>query len=406
MKRQVVVTGMGVISPIGNDIEAFSRALFAGRSGAGLITRFNASRLPTRFAAEVKGLDPEHRDIKIDFALAAAGQALSAASGEKKSLAGYRAALSIGIGLELFSLDDLAAAREPGFSLPDDAFERLTFLNTPADLCVQLLAQRYGFNRPPLISISACAASTDAIGAAFEAIREDRLDIALAGGTDSMINPMGVAGFCRIGALSRRNDTPRAASRPFDRDRDGFLLGEGAGFLLLEADEIARRRGTAALARISGYGNSLDAHSVSDPDPQGRGALAAMRAALASAELPAAAISAINAHGTGTAKNDPAESRAIRSLLGARTEEVPVQATKSMLGHMISAAGAVETIAAIECIRRGMLHVTSNLERVDEHCRLRHVTGKPLAWPLQHVLKNSFAFGGQNACLIVSAPDT
>jgi 3-oxoacyl-(acyl-carrier-protein) synthase len=404
--RRVVVTGQGVVSPIGNSVGEFTEALFAGRSGAAALTRFDPGQLPTRFAAEVKGLRGEFRDVKITYALEAARQAIREAFGpEAAPLRGTRAALSIGLGLELFSLDDLLASRRPGFEPPSDPVGRLTFLNTPSDLCVHLLGREHGLTRPPLIHISACAAGTDAIGAAWREIAEGRLDAALAGGTDSMINPMGLGGFSRIGAPSTRNDTPETASRPFDESRDGFVLGEGAGFVVLEEEGRARARGARILARVSGYGNSLDAYSISDPHPEGAGALAAMRAALDSAGLSPDALSAVNAHGTGTPKNDPAETRAIRALLGARADEVPVCATKSLIGHLISAAGAVETVAMVQCLRRQQLHATANLRKVAEDCRLRHVTEGPLGTPLRHILKNSFGFGGQNACIIISSAE-
>ncbi len=401
--RRIVVTGLGAITPIGNSVEDFTDALFRGDSGAAPLKRFEPGKLPTRFAAEVKDVPSEFRDVKITFAVHAAREAMRQAFGPgAKVPARSRAALSAGLGLELFSVEDLVVSRSPGFTPPRDRFARMTFLNTPSDLCLHLIGHEFGLNLPPLVHISACAAGTDAIGAGFQAIRDGVADIVLAGGTDSMINPMGLGGFCRITAPSTRNDSPETASRPFDVTRDGFVLGEGSGFLVLEEESHARARGAAPLARISGYGNSLDAHSVSDPHPEGAGALQAMREALEGAGLRPDDISAVNAHGTGTPKNDPAETKAIRSLLGARADEVPVHSTKSMIGHLISAAGAVETIAAIQCIRAQKMHATINLTNVAEDCRLRHVVGGPLATPLRHVLKNSFGFGGQNACIVIS----
>lgn len=409
MKREVVVTGMGAVTPIGNDVAAFTRGIFAGAQGAGPVERFDASAMPTRFAAEVKGVASEYRDVKISFALGAAREAMAQA---KPRLAGLRAAVSMGIGLELFSMEDLVAMRRsdgawefPDYARMRDRRRALTSLNTPSDLCVQLLGAELGFNRPPQIHISACAAGTDAIGSAYRAIAAGRLDLALAGGADSMINPMGLGGFSRIGALSTRNDSPQTASRPFDRNRDGFLLGEGAGFVVLEEESLARRRGAPLLARICGYGNSLDAHSVSDPHPEGAGANAAMRAAIADAGITPAEISAISAHGTSTPKNDPAETAAIRRLLGAEWERVPVFSTKSMIGHLISAAGAVETIAAIQCLRSNRIHATANLGEPAPDCELRHVIGEPLAHSSRYILKNSFGFGGQNACIVIGAAD-
>ena len=226
--------------------------------------------------------------------------------------------------------------------------------------------------------------------------------MALAGGTDSMINPMGVGGFCRIGAMTTKNSTPHLASRPFDKSRDGFVLGEGAGFLVLEEEEFARKRGAKIVGRILGYGNSLDAYSVSDPHPQGEGAIKSMHRALQSAHLCPADISAISVHGTGTAKNDPAEAAAIRTLFKEDYKRIPAFATKSMTGHLISAAGAVESIATFLSLQRQQLHPTINLQEVADGCELNHVIGKSKNCSLKYILKNSFGFGGQNASLVLA----
>ncbi|MEQ1877691.1 MAG: beta-ketoacyl-[acyl-carrier-protein] synthase family protein [Bdellovibrionia bacterium] len=399
MKR-VAITGIGAVTPLGNTAAAFAGSLFEGRSGAARVTRFDPASLPTRFACEVKNFESEFRDIKISFAQTAAREAMRMAG---LSSLGSNGMLSLGLGLELFSMDDLIASRAPGFEIPTDFRARTLFLNTPSDIAAHLIGREFGLENAPQIHISACAASTDALGTAFLDVREGRADIALAGGADSMINPMGLGGFCRIGALSGKNDSPTLASRPFDRDRDGFVLGEGGGFLVLENEEHARKRGAKILAFISGYGNSLDAYNISDPHPKGEGALSAMKRALRSADLTPADISAVSAHGTGTPKNDPAESHAIHALLGTRVSEVPVFATKSMIGHLISAGGAVETVAAVVCLQEQRLHPTANLENpAPEVQPLFHVRSKPMKHNLSHILKNSFAFGGQNACLVLS----
>jgi 3-oxoacyl-[acyl-carrier-protein] synthase II len=405
MKRNVVVTGIGLVTPIGNNLDSFTNALFAGRSGAATVTRFDASGLATRIAAEVKNFDSSFKDIKISFALEAAQQAMSQAFPKVPVYDPLRAQLSIGLGLELFSVSDLIESRSPDFIAPTNGIDAMTFMNTPSDVCAHMLSRQHRLGQPPLIHVSACAASTDAIGTAFEAIRSGRLDVALAGGTDSMINPMGLGGFDRIGALSHRNEDPEQASRPFDSERDGFLLGEGAGFLVLESYDHAQKRGAKILAQISGYGNALDAYSISDPHPDGEGAERAMRAALGSANRDAKELSAVSAHGTGTEKNDLAEAAALKRLLQEQVETVAVFATKSMIGHLISASGVVETIAVIQCIRRGMVHHTINLQEVEKGCELRHVVDAPLKLELKHVLKNSFGFGGKNSCLIISAAE-
>jgi len=396
MRRQVGVTGMGVVTPIGCSLAAFRANLLSGVSGAGPITTFDPAQLPTRIAAEVRWEGPILRDRKITFALEAASQALLG-SGRPRG----RGGLSLGIGLELFSMDDLAETRRPGFVPPHSRRERLGFLQTPSDLCVSLISKRHELAHPPMTHVSACAAGTDAIGAAFRRVAEGRADWMLAGGTDSMVNPLGVAGFCRIGATTTANEDPRRASRPFDRRRDGFLLGEGAAILVLEPVEAARARGAPVLAEVAGYGCSFDAHGISEPHPEGRGALQAMTRALDDAEIAPGAVDAINAHGTSTPKNDPVETLAIKKLLGARAKDVPVYATKSMIGHLISAAGAVEAVAAVECMRAGIVHPTINLDEPDPDCDLDYVPHRAREQAQRVVLSNSFGFGGQNACIVL-----
>jgi 3-oxoacyl-[acyl-carrier-protein] synthase II len=387
---------MGVVSPIGCSVESFRRNLFAGVSGAGPITAFDPARLPTRIAAEVRWEGPILRDRKITFALEAARQALEA-SGRPRGEGG----LSLGIGLELFSMDDLAASRRPGFEPPRSRRERLGFLQTPSDLCVSLICRRHGLTRAPLTHVSACAAGTDAIGAAFRRVADGGADWMLAGGTDSMVNPLGVAGFCRIGATTTANGDPQRASRPFDRRRDGFLLGEGAAILVLEPLEAARARGASVQAEVGGYGCSFDAHGISEPHPEGRGALQAMRRALEDAGISPGEVDVVNAHGTSTPKNDPVETLAIKELLGARAREVPVCATKSMIGHLISAAGAVEAAAAVECLRAGVVHPTINLDEPDPLCDLDYVPHRAREHPHEVALSNSFGFGGQNSSIVL-----
>ncbi len=404
--KQVAVTGLGVVCPLGNNVEKMMTALFALESGTSKVTHFDASPLSVNIAAEVKQFPRKQADIKLDFALSAAAQAMQQAVTHPLSR-NERTQLAIGIGLELFSMPDLVKAHSNNKTLEQllavmPWHERLSFINTPSDLAAHMISHEYQMTLAPEIHISACAASTDAIGRAFEAIRYDRADFILAGGTDSMINPMGMGGFARIGALSQCNDSPEAASRPFDIKRNGFVLGEGAGFMAMESVEHAQSRGAKILALISGYGNSLDAFRISDPRPDGTGALSAMQRALKSANMAANQLSAISAHGTGTEKNDVAETTAIRDLLADRADHVPVFASKSMLGHLIAASGVVETIAVIQSLQQQHLHATLNLEQIDPHCQLNHVTKNSQTLQLDHILKNSFGFGGKNACLIAS----
>jgi 3-oxoacyl-[acyl-carrier-protein] synthase II len=254
------------------------------------------------------------------------------------------------------------------------------------------------------VHVSACAAGTDAIGHALRLIRQGRRSFVLAGGTDSMLNPLGVAGFATLGATSTRNDAPELASRPFDRRRDGFVLGEGAGMLVLERLQDARARRAPLLGEVVGYGNSLDAHGISEPHPEGRGAAQAMQRALVDAGLAPSDISAINAHGTSTPKNDPAETLAIKRVFGEHAKELPISATKSMIGHLISAAGAVEAVAALGCMRAGFVHPTINLDEPDAGCDLDYVPRVARRHAQRYVLSASYGFGGHNAAIILGAP--
>lgn len=391
---------MGAVTPLGSAVDAFADALIAGRSGVRAISIFDASTLPTRIAGEATlPADVPLGDRKVAFALEAARQAMRAAGGPRL---GPEAGVSFGVGLELFSMDDLAATHRLGFAMPAAPVAKLSFMQTPSDVCVHLIAAEHGFAAPPLVHVSACAAGTDAIGAAFRMIASGRRRTMIAGGTDSMINPLGVAGFCALQATSTRNEEPARASRPFDRTRDGFVMGEGAAALVLENLDDARARGATILAEIRGYGSSLDAHGISDPHPEGRGAWQAMSRALADASLDATAIDAVNAHGTGTPKNDVIETLALKRLFGDRAAKVPIVATKSMIGHLISAAGAVEAVAAIACMRRGMLHPTINLEAPDAGCDLDYVPNVARAHAQRHVLSCSYGFGGHNAAIVLS----
>lgn len=404
MSRRVAVTGMGVVSPIGIGVPAFLDALLSGRSGVRRITLFDPASLPTRIAAEVDWPGPLPRDRKIAFAEEAAREAFAAATACGTGPRGD-GGLSLGTGLELFSMDDLAAMRRPGFSLPAGRAERISFLQTPSDIAAHRISKAHGLAAPPVLHVSACAAGADAIGQAFRLVRAGRRRWMMAGGTDSMLNPLGLGGFCKIGATTTRNDPPQKASRPFDRRRSGFVLGEGAGFLVLEDTEDAIARGARVLAEVAGYGNSFDAHGITEPHPEGRGALQAMAGALSDAGADPSEVDAVNAHGTSTPKNDPVETAAIKRLLGARARDVPVSAPKSMIGHLVAAAGAVEAVAAIACMEVGWVHPTVNYEEPDPLCDLDYVPNVARRHPQHAVLTNSFGFGGQNAALLLRRAD-
>lgn len=396
MRRRVAITGLGVVSPLGNEVGEFRERLLQGDSPAGPITVFDPAALTTRIAAEARA--PEiTSDRKIGFAVAAARAAVEDAALTQTHYPPGSGGLSFGIGLELFSMPDMVRLLQ---GKQDGSKHPLTFLQTPSDLCAHLVSREHGLGRPPLVHVSACAASTDAIGAAFRLIRSGQREWMLAGGTDSMINPMGVAGFCRIQAMTTRNDEPKRASRPFDRDRDGFLLGEGAGVVVLEPLDAALARGARIYAEIRGYGCSFDAHGISEPHPQAEGAVLAMQRALADGGVAPAELGYVNAHGTSTPKNDPVETLGIRRVFGAHAGRLKVTATKSMIGHLISASGAVELIAQVACGARGWVHPVINLENPDPECDLDYVRA-PCRAERQLFLKNSFGFGGQNASLVV-----
>ncbi|MEI6807271.1 MAG: beta-ketoacyl-[acyl-carrier-protein] synthase family protein [bacterium] len=406
MKR-VAVTGMGVVTPLGNTLESFRQGLLEGRSGVSGITHFTPGTLPSRIAGQCTLPQYRFKDRKIDFATAATRSAVDQANHSGISLQQYYQpadrGISMGIGLELFNLTDLVK-----FACDKDRDKRIRtdnieFLQTPGDLCVKEMAKVFASGIPAAIHISACAASTDSIGDAFLSIARGQARMMLTGGTDSMINPLGVGGFCKLNALSTRNDEPHKASRPFDRGRDGFVLGEGAAVLVLENLDDAVHRGATILAEVMGYGNALDAYSISEPDPQGRGAAMAMRQALATAGLSCADISYINAHGTSTPKNDPAETRAIKTVFGDRAFKIPVSSTKSMIGHLISAAGAVEAVASILCANSGMVHPTINQDHPDQECDLDYVANKAKNADVKYFMSNSFAFGGMNSSLVFRA---
>lgn len=413
--RRVVVTGVGVVSPVGSGRESFWSALTAGRSGVGPITLFDASTFPVRIGGEVSGFDPRcvherfpesrtDRDRKVLLALAAADEALADAGLADADW--QDALLHVGVGLETICLEDftaLAQAADFGRAmtqvlLPGPADHTL---QTPLDRIATLLGNRCGFRAGRYTNCSACAAGTQALGEAWQMLQQGAADVALAGGADSMLNPMGLGGFSLLRVLAAENDQPQRACRPFDVTRAGTVLGEGAAFVVLEVLERALARGANVVAEVLGYGSSLDAFAATDPEPCGRGAVDAMRRALHSAHLQPADIDCVNAHATGTPKNDLVETLAIKEALGPRAREIPVHAVKSMTGHLIAASGAVEAVAAALTVARGIVPPTINLERPDPQCDLDYVAGAARPLDGDTVLSNSFGFGGQNATLIL-----
>ena len=408
--NEVVVTGLGVVSPIGSGTEEFWSGLIEGRSGAGPITSFDASDLPVRIACEITDFEPERfipakevsrTDRFTHLALAAAALAAEEAGFEREGFDHPRTGAIIGSGIgglqTIVAEHDALLARGPRGVSPFMVPKLM-----PNGAAGQI-AMRFGLLGPTYAVSSACASGAHAIGEAVRQIRYGIADVMLAGGTESAMTPLSVAAFARMGALSRRNDDPATASRPFDSGRDGFVFGEGAGVLVLESRSSARRRGAEILATVAGYGASCDASHVTQPDPEGKGAERAMREALKDALLIPDDIDYINAHGTSTPMNDRIETHAIHNALGVEAKRIPVTSTKSQTGHLLGAAGAVEAAATILILNKGQVPRTINMHDPDPDCDLDYVTDEPRELTMRYGLSNSFGFGGQNAALIFKA---
>jgi len=421
--RRVVVTGMGVIAPTGLTVSDLFAAQVAGRSGVGPITLFDASTFPTRIAAEVRGFVPgrfipdlarlRHCDRSTLFALAAAHQAVAEAGLTAGCGDPTRRGVYLGVesgGLDFDGLIQSIALATTNSGVDSAAFcrEALGRLQAERELELEFhraaayVATEFEFDGPNMSCLTACAAAAQAIGESAELIRDGDADVMLTGGAQSMIHPLGMTGFCLLTAMSKRNGEPERASRPFDRNRDGFVLGEGAGIVVLEEFEHARRRGANILAELTGYGSTSDAYRMTDPPPDGRGAAAAMRLALRDAGVDSEEVGYINAHGTSTHTGDVAESRAIRSLFGAAADRLAVSSSKSMIGHLVAAGGGVEIAICVMALRHGVLPPTINYETPDPDCDLDFVPNQPREVTVDHVLNNNFGFGGQNVSLIVS----
>ncbi|HKY48617.1 MAG TPA: beta-ketoacyl-ACP synthase II [Acidimicrobiia bacterium] len=408
-RRRVVVTGMGVISPVGNDVDSFWKSIAEGRSGIGPITRFDASALRTRIAGEVKGYDPEdHFDRKDVRRLDRTSQFFMIAAREAIAQAGIaydpddEAAGRSGVvygggfgGMESFT-DEIRTLDRRG---PD----RVSPTGIPKiiiNMSAGLVSIEHNLLGPVTCVVTACSASANAIGDAAEIIRRGAADVMLAGGSEATITDYGIAGFAQARALSSRNDEPERACRPFDADRDGFVMGEGGSALLLEERDRALARGATVLAEVLGYGMSADAYHITLPRPGGTGAARAMKAAMADAGIGPSEISYINAHGTSTEANDATETAAIKLALGEDAYRVPVSSTKSMTGHVLGGAGAVEAVASILALERGLIPPTINLETPDPECDLDYVPNQAREFGGDYAMSNSFGFGGHNVSLV------
>jgi 3-oxoacyl-[acyl-carrier-protein] synthase II len=409
MSRRVVVTGMGCISPVGSNVKETWDGILACKSGAAMITHFDASKHKTRFAAEVKGFDPAAKlgmrearkmDRFTQFAAAVAMEALEQAGLKIDESNRDRIGVMIGSGIGGIGtlLEQADVMRERG---PDRVSPFLVPMMI-SDSAPGMLAIRFGVRGPNMAIATACASGNNAIGEALEIIRRGAADVMLAGASEAALVPVAMAGMNVMTALSTRNDDPETASRPFDKDRDGFLMGEGAGILILEELEHARNRGANILGELTGYGTTDDAHHISAPAENGAGAAMAMKLALENANLDVNDIGYINAHGTSTPLNDKSETAAIKTVFGEQAYNLPISSTKSMTGHLLGASGAVEAVFCILAIREEVLPPTINYRTPDPECDLDYVPNQPRQASPKHVMSNSFGFGGHNATLIFS----
>jgi len=423
MRRRVVVTGVGSINPLGNDVSTVWNGLKESKSGVAGITIFDSTGFPTTIAAEIKNWDVsrsgedlaiwERRGRHSRFAIGAAKQAVSDSGCLDFHKDPTRIGVYMGAGEGTQDFEKFTATMAAGFQ-GSEAFsmkQMLDYGTKYTDAMIELeqepnmpaahLAAFFNAQGPNANCLTACAASSQAIGEATELIRTGEADVMIAGGAHSMIHPFGLTGFSLLTTLSKRNDEPTRASRPFDRMRDGFVLGEGSAIVILEELEAAKKRGAHIYGEVLGYGSTADAYRITDIHPEGRGAIGCMRAALADAKLNPSDVGYINAHGTSTSVNDKTETMACRAVFGDIAKHVPISSTKSMMGHLIAAAGVTEMIVCLMAIRDGVLPPTINLENPDPDCDLDYIPNVARQAKISVALNNSFGFGGQNVTLAV-----
>jgi 3-oxoacyl-[acyl-carrier-protein] synthase II len=408
--RRVVITGLGAVTPLGTGYQAFWEALLAGRSGAGPITRFDATKLPTRIAAEVKDFDPDaligRRDARrmdryTQFALVAAREAMADANfpDDPEVRARTGSIIATGIG-GIITVEDTVRT-----VAPEQKWDRISPFFVPmlmANAASAQVSMSFGLRGPVFAIASACASGNDAFAVAYDKIVLGEAVAVVTGGSEATVIPTAMGGFCTMKAMSTRNDEPERASRPFDADREGFVLGEGAGVLILEEREFALARGARIYAEVLGYGQSADAYHIAQPDPESKGVILAMQRALARSGIAPETVGYVNAHGTSTPLGDAAESQAIEHVFGdhARTS-LAVSSTKSMHGHLLGAAGAIEGIATVLALRNGVIPPTINYETPDPECRLDYVPNIARKAPaLRVAMSNGFGFGGHNTSVV------
>lgn len=406
-KKRVVITGLGAITPLGNDLDAYWQGLLQGRSGIGSITQFDASKHTSRIAGEVKGFDPsgylDRKDVKrmdrfAQFAVVASKQALADAQLEITDLNAEQVGAIIGTGV-----GGLRVMEEQQSVYLNKGPSRCSPFMVPmmiANMAAGLTAIHTGAKGPNTCPVTACAAGSNAIGDAFRMVQQGYAQAMICGGTESAVTPLAVAGFASARALSTRNDDPSRASRPFDRDRDGFVIGEGCGILILESLDHALSRGARIYAEISGYGMTCDAYHMTAPVPGGAGAARCIQLALKDAGIGPDAVSYINAHGTSTPVNDPTETQAIKTALGDAAHRVAISSTKSMTGHLLGGSGGIEGVAAAMAVAHDQAPPTINLDHPDDACDLDYVPNQSRQMPVEVALSNSFGFGGHNVTLV------
>jgi 3-oxoacyl-[acyl-carrier-protein] synthase II len=405
-KRRVVITGVGAVTPVGNTADEFWAALVAGRSGIGPITRFDTTGYATRIAGELKGFDPlkyidkkddRKFDLFLKYAVACAVMAVEDAGLKTGRVDATRFGVLVGSGIGGIEtlLDNYETLRTKGPDRVSPFFIPMIIVNMASGV----ISMRFGAKGPNSSVVTACATGNHAIGDAMRIIERGDADVMIAGGSEAIIIPLTIAGFCQMKAMSTRNDDPTRASRPFDAERDGFVCGEGGGLVVLESLEHARKRDARIYAEVVGYGMTGDAHHMTAPDPEGDGAARAMAAALRDAALEPSAVGYINAHGTSTPYNDKFETIAIKRVFGDHAKKLAVSSTKSMTGHLLGAAGGIEAIATAFALHHGVLPPTMNYEKPDPDCDLDYIPNQARKQDVEVALSNAFGFGGTNATL-------
>lgn len=408
MSRRVVITGLGAITPIGNTTNDFWDGLKAGKSGAQTVTRFDITSFSAKVAAEVKGFDPEayiepkevkKLDLFTQYAIAASIQAVDSSGLNPEALDLARVGVLIGSGI-----GGIQTIEEQKEVLMEKGPRRISPFLIPKliiNMASGMVSMRYGFRGPNTSVVTACATGNHAIGDAMRLIQRNDAEVMVAGGTEAAITPLGYGGFANMKALSTRNDSPEEASRPFDLDRDGFVMGEGAGIVVLEELEHAKKRGAQILGEIVGYGMTADAYHMTMPEPEGRGASEAIRLSLADAQLQPEEIGYVNAHGTSTPYNDKFETQAIKNVFGDHAKKLAISSTKSMTGHLLGASGAIEFVAVTKALQEGVLPPTINYSTPDPDCDLDYIPNEAREQSVNAAISNSFGFGGHNAVLTV-----